>query len=53
MLNSVKNTTLLVETIRQLLSLNSTLRLIFSCDRGHPDGDHPTVSEGSKLKEGE
>ncbi len=53
MLNSVKNTTLLVGTIRQLPAVNSTLRLIFSCDRGHPEGDHPTVSEGSKLKEGE
>ena len=53
MLNSVKNTTLLVGTIRQLPSLNSTLRFIFSCDRGHPEGDHPTVREGSKLKEGE
>jgi len=53
MLNTVKNTTLLIGTIRQLPLLNSTLRLSFSCDRGHPEGDHPTVSEGSNLKEGE
>ena len=53
MLNSVKNKTLLVENLRQFPSLNSTLRFIFSCDRGHPEGDRPTVIEGSKLKEGE
>ena len=53
MLNSVKNTTLLVEIIRQPPAVNSILRLIFSCDRGHQEGDHPTVGEGSKSKEGE
>ncbi len=53
MLNFVKNTTLLIGTIRQPPAVNSTLRFIFSCDRGDPNGDHPTVSEGSKLKEGE
>ncbi len=53
MLNSVKNKTLLVGNLRQFPSLNSTLRFIFSCDRGHPEGDHPTVIEGFKLKEGE
>jgi hypothetical protein len=53
MLNSVKNKTLLGGTVRQLPSLNSILRFIFSCDRGHPEGDHPTVIEGFKLKEGE
>ncbi len=53
MLNSVKNKTLLVGNRRQFLSLNSTLRFIFSCDRGHPEGDRSAVIEGFKLKEGE